>query len=597
MQSDGGNPKIKVLIYDSNNNSSTQLNLADFGGELTNSYKVYNIPVSSISTKFIKGIAWQDVTGNNQPAIFLDQIEFVNSASTPAAPVSLASLNIYTDSLANSWVNWSWGASVGLSSAIGFQANNAWAGLYLHTDTAVNTSPYTHLSFSAKATQANQQYKVIVYDVNNQAIKGVPLGNYGTLSNTSFTTFSIPLADLLASNKQIKGLVIQESLGQPQPTLYIDNISLTNSPVGSAVNTTPTAPSFGGYTTSAGKIYKQGVQIKLKGVNWFGFETEIHVVHGLWSRGYKEMITQMKNLGFNAVRVPVCPATINGAEVSSIDYSKNADLQGLNSLQVLDKVLGELNNQGMYILLDHHRPDCLAISELWYTSSYSENQWIADLSNLAKRYASLQNFVGIDLKNEPHGVATWGTGNSSTDWNSAAEKSGKAVLAANPNILVFVEGIGESSHCSSYLGHFWGENLEVQKCTPISTSLIPANKLILSPHVYGPDVASQSYFSDPNFPRNMSVIWDTQFGFLSSGGFTLAPGEWGGKMGTAGGNAQDLALQQAWVSYMKSKGMCSSFYWSWNPNSGDTGGILQDDWTNIWQTKMSVLSDYFNTCN
>jgi endoglucanase len=33
-------------------------------------------------------------------------------------------------------------------------------------------------------------------------------------------------------------------------------------------------------------------------------------------------------------------------------------------------------------------------------------------------------------------------------------------------------------------------------------------------------------------------------------------------------------------------------YWSWNPNSGDTGGIVQDDWVTVNQNKQSILQPY-----
>lgn len=33
-------------------------------------------------------------------------------------------------------------------------------------------------------------------------------------------------------------------------------------------------------------------------------------------------------------------------------------------------------------------------------------------------------------------------------------------------------------------------------------------------------------------------------------------------------------------------------YWSWNPNSGDTGGIANDDWTTINQPKQDILTPY-----
>lgn len=100
-----------------------------------------------------------------------------------------------------------------------------------------------------------------------------------------------------------------------------------------------------------------GKVVQLKGVNVFGFETGNHVMHGLWARNWKDMIVQMQGLGFNAVRLPFCPATLRSDTMpASIDYSRNADLQGLTSLQILDKVIAEFNARGMYVLLDHHTP-------------------------------------------------------------------------------------------------------------------------------------------------------------------------------------------------------------------------------------------------
>jgi len=31
-------------------------------------------------------------------------------------------------------------------------------------------------------------------------------------------------------------------------------------------------------------------------------------------------------------------------------------------------------------------------------------------------------------------------------------------------------------------------------------------------------------------------------------------------------------------------------FWSWNPNSGDTGGILANDWRTVNQNKMAYLT-------
>lgn len=329
-----------------------------------------------------------------------------------------------------------------------------------------------------------------------------------------------------------------------------------------------------------------GRAVQLRGVNWFGFETSDHTVHGLWARNWKDMIAQIKAVGFNAVRIPVCPGTLAGSGVSSVNMSLNPDLAGKNSLQVLDAVLGEFDRQGIYIVLDHHRLDCNGgISELWYDPVYSEQQWISDLVFMAGRYKTLPHLIGIDLKNEPHGAATWGVGNAATDWNTAAETAARAVLNKAPDLLVLVEGIQENPHCSGPTNHWWGGNLEPLACHPLA---IPANRLVLSPHVYGPDVYNQAYFNTADFPANLPAIWDAHFGQFRAQGFAIAIGEMGGRYGH-GGSPKDKVWQDAMIDYLIRKDITHLFYWSWNPNSGDTGGILQDDWRSVWQDKLDLL--------
>jgi len=341
------------------------------------------------------------------------------------------------------------------------------------------------------------------------------------------------------------------------------------------------------YNVSAGKIYTEaGQRVQLNGVNWFGFETTSHAPHGLNARNADDMIAQMKSLGINAVRLPVAPGTLRGEAVSTVDLSLNPSFAGKNGLQALDYIVQQLDAAGMYILLDHHRPDDYAISELWYTDSYSEAQWIADLEFMADRYKNVPHVFGIDLKNEPHGRVTWGTGNLATDWNLAAERASVAVLSKNPNVVVFVAGIDEQAACSSPHAHGWGGNLEPLRCMPLS---IPQNKLVLTPHFYGPDVYLYSYFSAPDFPLNMPAIWNTNFGFAKDMGYAVIPTEFGSRHGHNGGLELDKVWFNAAIDWLVSKDMRDSFYWSWNPNSSDTGGLLQDDWTTIWTDKLAKL--------
>ena len=349
------------------------------------------------------------------------------------------------------------------------------------------------------------------------------------------------------------------------------------------------APSIA-FQVSNGKIVDdRGNRITIQGVNWFGAETSNRVVHGLWARSMTDMLDQMKSLGFNAVRVPFCPNTLQGVTPNGIDFSKNPALEGLNSLQILDVLATELQNRSMYFLMDHHRPDCNEISELWYTSSYSEAQWIADLQFVAGRYRDNAFFLGMDLKNEPYGAARWGSGNAAVDWNSAAERAAAAVLSVAPNSLVFVEGVGDGSYCTTVnTGIWWGGNIAPQMCAPLN---IPADRLVLSPHVYGPDVFAQSYFAAADFPNNMPAIWNSHFGDVQAQGYAVVIGETGGKYGSS--DPRDKTFQDALFAYLKQRDLRDVFYWSWNPNSGDTGGILNDDWTTVRQDKVTLLQSFW----
>jgi endoglucanase len=564
--------------------------------------------------------------------IFLLLISAVLLFNSPKSVYALSAespVYIYDDSLRSGFQNWSWKSTINFDNynpvvrgnkSIKVLPTSGYGAFYMHNSTAVDTSVYKKLELSLYKVDGREEYKLVIYDTSNKAIKSYNLPN--TSTNT-WKKYTIDLASLNLGTNKISGIAIQENSNLSNIKYYLDEIKFISTSDTASITTTPTPtptvvstpkPTItvtptplptvsptpiqtnAGYYVSGGKIYKNSSEIKLKGVNWFGFEESNHAIHGLWARNYKDMITQMKDLGFNAVRIPVCPASIQGSSVSSVNYSLNPDLQGLNSIQLLDKVVNELNNQGMYILLDHHRPDCNAISELPVISSYSETQWINDLKTLASRYKNVSYFIGIDLKNEPHGASTWGSGNSSTDWDTFAENAGKGVLATNSNILIFVEGISNGSYCSDSNGNWWGGNLQPITCHTLQEAAIPANKLVLSPHVYGPDVGYQSYFSASNFPSNMPTVWDQDFGNLVNKGYAVVPGEWGGKYGN-GGLSSDYTWQNALASYLDSKKICSSFYWSWNPNSGDTGGILQDDWKTPWQNKLQLLTKYYANCN
>src|SRR5579862_4288522 len=61
----------------------------------------------------------------------------------------------------------------------------------------------------------------------------------------------------------------------------------------------------GPWHTKGAQIYDANNQpVKIAGVNWFGFETNTFVVHGLQNRSYKDILNQIKNTGYNTIRLP-----------------------------------------------------------------------------------------------------------------------------------------------------------------------------------------------------------------------------------------------------------------------------------------------------
>ncbi|KUO20379.1 cellulase family glycosylhydrolase [Streptomyces dysideae] len=364
-------------------------------------------------------------------------------------------------------------------------------------------------------------------------------------------------------------------------------------PLGLAAGTQPAhaaEPGAGYWHTSGRQILDAaGQPVRIAGINWFGFETGNHVVHGLWSRDYKSMIDQMETLGYNTIRLPFSDDIFKSATVpDSIDFSggKNADLQGLNSLQVLDRIVAYAGQGGLKVILDRHRPDAAGQSALWYTSAVPESTWIANLRALATRYAGNSTVVGIDLHNEPHDPACWGCGDTARDWRLAAQRAGNAVLSVNPELLIFVEGVQTYNGVSGW----WGGNLMGVADHPVQLDV--PNRLVYSAHDYATSVAQQSWFSDPTFPDNMPGIWDKYWGYIFKQ--NIAP-VWVGEFGTTLQSTVDQKWLAALVTYLRSTDAygADSFhwtFWSWNPNSGDTGGILKDDWSTVDTVKDGYLA-------
>lgn len=341
-------------------------------------------------------------------------------------------------------------------------------------------------------------------------------------------------------------------------------------------------------TRDAQIIDATGQPVLLRGVNWFGVETELHAPHGLWARDYQEMLAQIKSLGYNVIRLPFSVQALRSTQVDGVDFSIGANqaLEGKSPLEVMDAVIQAAGQQGLLILLDCHQLNDERIPELWYGDGFSEADWIDTWKMLATRYKNQPQVIGADLKNEPHGRASWGTNNLATDWRLAAERAGNAILAVNSNWLIVVEGVENNVPGQKLAGHWQGGNLEGVKRYPVRLAV--KNKLVYSPHEYGPGVYNQPWFAAASFPKNLYSRWETGFNYIATQ--KIAPvliGEFGGRQ--VDRTSPEGIWQRQLVDFIQRKQL-SFTYWSWNPNSKDTGGILQDDWRSVDQAKQTLLS-------
>lgn len=346
-----------------------------------------------------------------------------------------------------------------------------------------------------------------------------------------------------------------------------------------------TLPLAAGYwhTDGAQILDAHNQPVRIAGINWFGLETPNYAPHGLWSRNYRDMLDQIHRLGYNTLRLPFSNQLFDASSMpNGIDFNLNPDLKGLTGLQIMDKVIGSASQIGLRIILDRHRPDAGSQAALWYTSAYPESRWIADWQMLAQRYAGNPMVIGADLHNEPHTPACWGCGDPLTDWRLAAERAGNAILAVNPNWLIFVEGVDCVNHDCSW----WGGNLEGAAANSVRLNI--PHRLVYSAHDYPSTVYNQPWFSAASYPNNLSGVWDKHWGYLVKQ--NIAP-VWLGEFGTRLQSPSDQQWLKALVTYLGTGAQGINWtFWCWNPNSGDTGGILEDDWKTINQAKQSYLN-------
>jgi endoglucanase len=220
-----------------------------------------------------------------------------------------------------------------------------------------------------------------------------------------------------------------------------------------------------------------GHTVRLTSVNWYGFDEKEYVAGGLDHAPLATIIEQIRAIGVNSVRLSWANETLEHDPLApAYAVAANPQFKGKHAMEIMDAVIAALARAHIMVILDNHvsRADwCCSETDgngLWYNDEYPEAKWLADWETIARRYRKQPWVVGADLRNELRNGAAWGGADAKLDWHAAAERGGKSVLAANPQLLIMVEG-------PEYSTNFAG----VDK---LPVKLPVKHRLVYSPHAY-----------------------------------------------------------------------------------------------------------------
>jgi endoglucanase len=275
----------------------------------------------------------------------------------------------------------------------------------------------------------------------------------------------------------------------------------------------------------------------------------------------------------------------------------------MNTLEIFDFTLELCEKYGLKVLLDVHSAEANNsghVFTMWYTEAISTETFYATWQWVADRYKDNDTLVAFDIENEPHGKvnenprAKWDDSTDEDNWKHVFEHVSELIFAKNPNVLVLCEGIEvypqegvswTSTDEDAYYGTWWGGNLRGVADYPIDLGA-NQNQLVYSPHDYGPLVFQQSWFKgDFTMDSLYEDVWYPNWFFIQEDNTApLLIGEWGGLL-DGGDNEKWMTLLR---DFIKDNHIHHTF-WCINPNSGDTGGLLDHDWATWDEVKYKLI--------
>nr|BAF57414.1 putative glycosyl hydrolase family5 [uncultured symbiotic protist of Mastotermes darwiniensis] len=354
------------------------------------------------------------------------------------------------------------------------------------------------------------------------------------------------------------------------------------------------------FSTKGNKIINEtGGAVRLTGINWFGFETTEEVFHGLAANSLQNLIKMVADHKFNCWRCPVSASVIHDWMIGNprkdlkVNYTYNPSLRGLSNFDIFKIFIKEVKKYGHRVFIDIHSiVDNSYRDNLWWNAEHPPEYILSALEWIADYFKDEPAFIGIDVKNEPHGTcddptaAHWDGTKNDNNWKYFVETAAARIHAKNPKLLIFVEGI----ECYKGVEGWWGGQLAAVKDYPIKLGTYQ-NKLVYSPHDYGPSVnPKQTWLRDNmTYDSLMAEVWEPQWLFIHEN--SIAPifiGEWGGHL-----EKRNNLWMGPFVQLI-AKYKLSFTHWCLNPDSGDTGGLLLPDWQTWNEEKYNFIKPVFD---
>lgn len=439
---------------------------------------------------------------------------------------------IYDDQLNAPWENWSWDVTLDFSHsttvnngayALSVTFDKAWAALSLHTSQPHLIQDYSELRFWIHSgTQSGQVIDILLIDENgNEAPQRYKIIS---LPGGGWHEYHVPLTSFGSANA-ITGFYWHDNSGQPQPTFYLDDITLvsysglepTPTPIPTSIPHDPSIQTkwdlWNGPTHLRGaNVIQRHVHSNVDGPTFFG--------PGPIGPPFTQTdFDRLAAMGANYVNI-----SYSGIYTEKPPYQVDLDVQ-----KGLDDLLAMIEKANMFAVICFRsgpgRSEFALYYGDWLPNSYrndsvwnyaaAQDAWVDMWRYTTERYANNPIVVGFDLMVEPNSnevgfdsfnpIDIWDPltffnkyGGSLLDFGPLSARIANEIRKGNTQIPILIAGNGYSA--ANWLSY---------------VQLVNEPHIVYTCHQYAPHVYtgadwSQSNFNDYTYPGLFDLDYDNQ---------------------------------------------------------------------------------------